>query len=102
MITRTLTSTVTFAHPFRLRGEAKEFPPGAYRVIAEEELMQSLSFEAFLRLSTHIEVSMRPGVVSQVEITKADLERMVERDAVLPKAPAHGEASLPGLDANGA
>ncbi len=87
MITRTLTSTVTFAHPFRLRGETREFPPGAYRVIAEEELMQSLSFEAFLRLSTHIEVSGRPGVVSQVEIAKEELERMVERDGALPQPP---------------
>ena len=87
MITRTLTSTVTFAHPFRLRGETTEFPPGAYRVVAEEQLMQSLSFEAFLRLSTHIEISSRPGVVSQVEVAKEELERMIEQDGVWPKPP---------------
>lgn len=87
MITRTLTSTVTFAHPFRLRGEATEFPAGAYRVVAEEQLMQSLSFEAFLRLSTHIEVSSRPGVVSQVEVAKEDLERMIERDGAWQQPP---------------
>ena len=87
MTTRTLTSTVTFAHPFRLRGETREFPPGAYRVVAEEELMQSLSFEAFLRLSTHIEVSSRPGVVSQVEVAKEELERMIEQDGAWSKPP---------------
>lgn len=95
MTARTLTSTVTFAHPFRLRGEKRDFPPGVYCVIVEEELLQSLSFEAFLRLSTRIEVSPRTGVVSQIEIAKEDLERLVEQDAAWSARPGDGDAAPP-------
>ena len=54
MTTRTTTKTVTFAHPFLLKGIDRILPAGDYRVVTDEELIEGVSFPVYRRVSTMI------------------------------------------------
>ena len=54
MTTRTTTKTVTFAHPFLLKGIDRILPAGDYRVVTDEELIGGVSFPVYRRVSTMI------------------------------------------------
>jgi len=83
MTTRTRGETVTFAHPFRLRGADDLLPPGHYLVETEEEMIQGLSFPAYRRLSTCIHLAGRPGsseLARVVDIDPAELAAALAKD----------------------
>jgi hypothetical protein len=44
MMTRTTRKTVTFFHPFTLKGVDRTLPPGEYQTVMDEELIDGLSF----------------------------------------------------------
>jgi hypothetical protein len=46
MTARTTRTTVTFRHPFLLKGAERMMPAGDYGVITDEELIDGLSFLA--------------------------------------------------------
>jgi len=46
MPTRSRSKTVTFGHPFKLQSVDRILPPGDYRVVTDEELIEELSFAA--------------------------------------------------------
>ena len=52
MTIRSRRETVTFRHPFRIRGIERMLPAGAYQVIADEETIEGLSFSAWRRVGT--------------------------------------------------
>ena len=54
MMIRTSSKTITFRHPFWLKGVDHELPPREYRVVTDEELIEGLSFPAYHRVSTVI------------------------------------------------
>ena len=54
MMTRSNSKTVVFNHPFELKGIDRVLPPGNYRVVTDEELIQELSFPVYRRVSTMI------------------------------------------------
>jgi hypothetical protein len=54
MTIRTRRETVTFKHPFWIRGVDRLLPSGAYEVITDEEMIEGLSFAAFHRVATMI------------------------------------------------
>ena len=56
MTIRSRSETVTFKHPFRIRGIDRLLPAGAYEVVTDEETIEGLSFEAFRRVATMIKV----------------------------------------------
>jgi hypothetical protein len=86
MTVRTNSKTTTFHHPFWLKGVDRELPPGDYRVVTEEELIEGLSFSAYHRLSTVIFVPASSGSATEmVTIDPADLEMARGRDADLPR-----------------
>ncbi|HUW72456.1 MAG TPA: hypothetical protein VMW05_00235 [Methyloceanibacter sp.] len=86
MTTRTTTKNVTFRRPFYLKGIDRSLPPGDYRVVTEEELIEGLSFSAYHRVSTVIFVPAPSGsAVEMVTIEPADLEAAQERDVSLPR-----------------
>jgi len=58
MTTRSRLETVHFKHPFRIKGIDRLLPPGAYVVLTDEEMIESLSFPSFGRVATMI---MVPG-----------------------------------------
>lgn len=59
--TRTTSKTVTFAKPFTLGDIDEVFPAGDYVVETDEDLLQGLSFSAYLRIATVIYLPNRPG-----------------------------------------
>lgn len=82
MTIRTTSKTVSFPHSFCLKGVDRSLPPGDYRVVTDEELIEGLSFPAYHRVSTVIFVPAPSGsAVEMVTIDPLDLEAAQERDA---------------------
>lgn len=83
MTSRTSTSTVTFRHPFNLKGVDRLLPAGEYLVTTDEELIEGISFPVYRRISTTI---MVPGERSRsdvevISIDPRDLKTAREKDA---------------------
>jgi hypothetical protein len=58
---RTTNKTVTFHRSFHLKGVDRLLPPGNYRVVTDEELIEGLSFPAYRRIATAIFVPAPSG-----------------------------------------
>ncbi len=81
---RTTRKSVTFLHPFSLAGVDEKLEAGTYVVETLEEAIEGLSFIAFRRVSTTIEIAAKGyGQVARqvVAIDPRDLEAAQERDA---------------------
>ena len=83
MLTRSHSKSVVFLHPFELKGVDRMLPPGNYRVVTDEELLEELSFPVYRRISTMIFV---PGQtynasVEMVAIDPLDLQAALDRDS---------------------
>ena len=88
MTTRTRRETVYFRHPFHIRGIDRQLSPGAYEVIADEEMIEGLSFPCFRRIATMIMVPGAPPEGSSTEmisISPADLSDAQRIDASAPR-----------------
>ena len=98
MTTRTSSKTVTFCRSFCIGGVNRLLPPADYQVVTEEELIESLSFLAYRRVSTsntrvlsdtRVSTTMIvPGeagstTVETVTIDPLDLQAAQEEDAVI-------------------
>jgi hypothetical protein len=68
MTTRSRRETVTFRHPFQIKGIDRVLPPGTYEVITDEEMIEGLSFASFRRVATMIMVPAPPPRVSTMEM----------------------------------
>ena len=89
MLTRTKRNTVTFIHPFVLKGVDRTLPPGEYQVITDEELIEGLSFPVYRRVSTMILVPMQSDRTSSVEmliVAPSDLRAAQDRDVAIDDA----------------
>ncbi len=54
MHTRSTRSMVTFSNDFTIGNSQRELPAGTYEIVAEEELLQGLSFEVYRRTGTYL------------------------------------------------
>jgi hypothetical protein len=98
MTIRTSNKTVTFVHPFLLKGVDRILAPGDYRVATDEELIEQLSFPAYRRVATMIFVPGASGHVSSIEmvaIDPGDLQDAQERDEDLRRAAPVGDRPEP-------
>jgi hypothetical protein len=68
MTIRSRRETITFQHPFRIRGVDRLLPRGAYEVVTDEEMIEGLSFAAFRRIATMIMVPAAPPRSSTMEV----------------------------------
>ncbi len=85
MTTRTSRKLVVFSHPFELRGVDRILPPGEYRVVTDEQLIEELSFPVYRRVSTMILVpGQQPSSVEMVAIDPRDLQAAQDRDGAMP------------------
>jgi hypothetical protein len=85
MTMRTTNNTVTFHRPFHLKGVDRLLPPGSYRVVTDEELIEGLSFPAYRRIATAIFVPAPSGsAVEMATIDPADLQAAQDQDAAMP------------------
>ena len=88
MTTRTSSKTVTFKRPFFLTGFDRPQPAGSYVVETDEELLEAVSFPAYRRLSTLIQLRPQPGnprIVETVAIDPGELDEALARDAEPPR-----------------
>jgi hypothetical protein len=86
-LTRSRRETVTFKHPFRIKGIDRQLRAGAYEVVTDEELIEGLSFASFRRVATMIMVPGAPphhGSIEMISISAADLADARQADAVAP------------------
>jgi hypothetical protein len=84
MTTRSRRETITFKHPFRIKGIDRLLPPGAYEVITDEEMIEGLSFASFRRVATMIMVpaaAPRNSTMEMVSIGSLDLSDAQRIDA---------------------
>ena len=88
ILTRSRRETVTFRHPFRIKGIERQLRAGAYEVVTDEELIEGLSFPCFRRVATMIMVPAAPPHQSSTEmisISPADLAEARQADAAAPQ-----------------
>ena len=86
MVTRTNSRTVVFSYPFEIKGVDRLLPPGEYRVVTDEELIEQLSFPVYRRVSTMIFVpalSHSASSIEMVAIDPRDLEAARDRDSAM-------------------
>ncbi len=94
MSSRTSTSLVTFVHPFALAGYTDELPPGSYEVLAEDEVVRSLSFTACSRTETHLLIKWASGGSELRPIDHRDLEKALVQDQASTDGMKNSEAAL--------
>jgi hypothetical protein len=85
ILTRSRRETVTFRHPFRIKGIDRQLQAGAYEVVADEELIEGLSFPCFRRVATMIMVPGAPPQhqsIEMISISSVDLADAQQADAV--------------------
>ena len=88
MTMRSRRETITFQHPFRIRGVDRLLPAGAYEVITDEEMIEGLSFAAFRRVATMIMVPAavpRSSAMEMISIGSVDLSDAQRMDASAPR-----------------
>ncbi len=88
MTTRSRHETITFRHPFRIKGIDRVLPPGGYEVITDEEMIEGLSFASFRRVATMIMVPAAPprsSTMEMVSIGSVDLSDAQRIDASAPR-----------------
>jgi hypothetical protein len=84
MTMRSRRETLTFKHPFRIKGIDRLLSPGAYEVITDEEMIEGLSFPSFRRVATMIMVpgaSPRSSSMEMIPIGPIDLAAAQRNDA---------------------
>jgi hypothetical protein len=87
MTTRSRHETITFKHPFRIKGIDRLLPAGAYEVITDEEMIEGLSFASYRRVATMIMVpaaARRSAAMEMVSIGSIDLADAQRLDASAP------------------
>jgi hypothetical protein len=85
MTTRSKESTLTFSKPFSLSEVDRPLPPGTYRVVVDEEDIPGLSFLAFRRVATMLQVpalSEPGGPVEMFLVDPDELAAALEADRV--------------------
>ena len=80
---RSRRETVTFRHPFRIKGIDRQLQAGAYEVVTDEERIEGLSFPCFRRVATTIMIPGAPPQNSSIEmisISSVDLADAQQAD----------------------
>jgi hypothetical protein len=84
MTLRRSSKTVTFRRPFCMEGADRLLPPADYQVVTDEELIESLSFLAYRRVSTVMIVPGKAGsTVEMLTIDPFDLQAAQDEDAAI-------------------
>jgi hypothetical protein len=87
MTMRSRRETITFKHPFQIKGIDRLLPAGDYEVITDEEMIEGLSFASFRRVATMIMVPAAAPHASTMEmmsIGSIDLSDAQRIDASAP------------------
>lgn len=81
MNTRSKEVTISFVRPFRMKGIDRILPPGDYRIVTDEEMIEGLSFPVFRRVATMMMVpAQNRGSIEMVVVDPRDLDAALARD----------------------
>ena len=80
MLRRSRDQIWTFNKAFALNSVDRLLPPGHYRVVTDEELIEGLSFPAYRRVATMMFVPGSNGSLEMLTIDPAELQAAHERD----------------------
>ena len=97
MTARSTTFAVEFKHAFVVPGSNKQFPPGRYEVLVEEELLEGLSFAAYRETGAYLMIygkGHNSGPTEMRLTSSAYLNMALKHDALLD-ASAEGCGSAP-------
>lgn len=86
MVEKTTIREITFAHPFVLSSLVAPLQAGTYRLVVDEELLEGLSFSAYRRVATHLEIpaiSVEAGKRQFLQVSAAEIESVLRNDADL-------------------
>lgn len=81
---RTTETEITFTHPFVLSSLIVALEAGTYRLIVDEEEIEGLSFSAFRRTSTQLEIpsiTTAIGTRQRLRVTSQEIETALAKDA---------------------
>ena len=78
MTMRTTKSTVTFVQPFRLGEFGEQLPVGHYTTETDGELPEGMSFPAYQRTATTMQLTLDPQRPSVTEIAMVDPQQLEE------------------------
>lgn len=95
MTVRTSKRTVTFRRPFVLNGFDEVLPAGAYNVETDEEFLEGISFPAYRRILTVIDLHAKPGhpgLTRTLTIDPNELDAVLKRDQEREEIAAGREA----------
>ena len=96
MSIRSRRETITFNHPFRIRGIDRMLPAGAYEVVTDEEMIEGLSFASWRRIATMITVPAEGhGMTEMLSIGSVDLADAQAQDAQAKDAQAADASVAP-------
>jgi hypothetical protein len=87
MLTRTKRVTLTFRHPFSLKGVDRRLAAAEYEVATDEELIEGLSFPVYRRVATLIFLpadASRQASMEMVTVDPDDLAAAHQRDQAVP------------------
>jgi hypothetical protein len=87
MTMRSRRETITFRHPFRIKGIDRLLSAGAYEIVTDEEMIEGLSFASFRRVATMIMVpgaAPRASSIEMISISATDLSDAQRIDAGAP------------------
>lgn len=83
MIERTTETEITFTHPFRLEALTEPLAAGTYRLVVDEELIEGLSFTAYRRVATHLEIPAISIAVARrqfLQVSSAEIDAALALD----------------------
>lgn len=81
---RTTETEITFNRPFQIESLVEPQEAGTYRLIVDEELISGLSFSAYKRVATHLEipcVSASNVVRQRLQVSYNEIYRALAMDA---------------------
>ena len=78
MTMRTTKSAVTFVQPFRLGAFGEQLPLGHYPTETDDELLDGMSFPAYQRTATIMQLTLDPQRPSVTEIAMVDPQQFEE------------------------
>lgn len=81
---RSTRTTLTFRRAFALPNEDRQVPAGDYVLVVEEQIMEGLTFNAYLRIGSYLIVNggpKRPGLTEMIPITEDALAFLLACDA---------------------
>jgi len=84
MAERTRETEITFAHPFVLSSLVVPLEAGTYRLIVDEEEIEGLSFSAFRRTDTQLEIpaiATDNGTRQRLSVSSQEIETALAKDA---------------------